>query len=363
MKVFDTILVRIFLASLASLAAFGSFAAGLNIQDLEEGKIVVEDRVDMGFLSPIPIPPGKWRVLKKTEYKVPWSVGSDLEMTRVTLINTDKDSPLRLFSFSTNTKRNLRAGAPPLWMCHDFPGAIFTQKQFDLPTSGFVYACSNIRSNPDVKAKLVSFQDNNNVASRGYVEGLVKPLLNSPQDLDSLGQAPISVELEVSKSGERIAYYSFWISAEKKYTSINDQMPEIVQLSSWLKQTGKEIIKSTNGEDFNLPALLMTAPFSGSNVLTSPQLDMTNAATMEVPTTSSSNREAYLNFLQTAPPNNRAWYFSLSGASWGWSKGAWPFNERNAFDACFGAARGKGFACKAHTIDDQVVWDQAKPVN
>lgn len=364
MKVLSVKLSRFAFTVAACFAAAHSFAAGIKFDDIVEGAVVTEDRVDMGFLSPIPIPPGQWRVLKKANYILPWgNVVGDIEMTRVTFMNTDKDAPMQLFSFSTNRKRYLRVGSSPLYKCQDLTSSIYTQKNFDLPSSGFVYACAQIRSNPGIRAKFESFSKVHlNADSRGYLDGVILPLLGSSVDMDALGKAPVSIELEVSKNAERLTYYSFYLKADQPYEVINAQLPEIAQVNDWLIQNGKEIIKSIHGDEFKLTKLSLSQALSGSKGASAPVIDPATLDTLVLPTTDDKNRAAYKKFIESTAADNRAFYFTETGQFWGWNKHSWPFNERQAYDACQSAARGKGSPCKLHTVDNQIVWAEANGV-
>lgn len=364
MKALKAKLKRVAFTATVCFAAAHSIAAGIKFDDIVEGAVVSEDRVDMGFLSPIPIPPGQWRVLKKANYVLPWGgVVGDIEMTRVTFMNTDRDAPMQLFSFSTNRKRYFRIGASSLFKCHDLTSSIYTQKNFDLSNSGFVYACAQIRSNPSIKAKFESFSKVHlNTESRGYLDGVISPLLASPADMEALGKAPVSIELEVSKNAERLTYYSFYLKADQPYDVISDQMPEIAQVNEWLIQNGKEIIKSINGDEFKLTKPTLSQTFLGSRNATKREIDSTTLDALVLPTTDEKNRAAYKKFIESTPADNRVFYFTESGQSWGWNKNSWPFNERSAFDACYAAARGKGSPCKLHTVDNQIVWAEATGV-
>ena len=113
-------------AILAALAVSSTFAQTVPIREVQDGVTFTADRIDMGFGPMVPIPKGTWKVVKRHEMS---NETVKRNMVTVSLWNEDKASPLRFFTFATDSERYMKVFSQGQWMCPSMPGSLVKPTQ------------------------------------------------------------------------------------------------------------------------------------------------------------------------------------------------------------------------------------------
>lgn len=331
----------------------------VSFKDVQAGATFAADRVDMGFGPMVPIPKGEWRVLKRNDFA---DTVFDKNMVHVTLLNADKTSALKFFTFTTFAEWYFNVPSQPQWMCPTVPGVPGTVAQsYGVSNSSFSYACSYFQQYEKFD-ELLSYVEKTNaredVDSFGYVNGMVRPYLADPAAIAELGAKPLLWRMEVSRRGERQIFYTAGVKMDRRISVKDASDADVAAIGAWFQGFGKESLNAVEGVKFEARRFDVRISASVANVeeaQSSVRFDDVDS----LPSTDPKIKDFYKKFIDSKIASNRTFVINGKGTAAGWSSGSWPFNERNAYMAARKPAAGKQSELFFYSINDRVVWDPA----
>lgn len=325
-------------------------------KDVQTGASFSADRVDMGFGPMVPIPKGDWKVLKRNDFA---HTPSDRNMVHVTLLNADKSSPLKFFSFSTDAERYLKVPSQSQWMCPTVPGAV--AQSYGVSNSSFSYACSYFQQYEKFDELLSNVEKTNlreDVDSFGYVNGMVRPYLADPAAIAELGVKPLLWRMEVSRRGERRIFYTAGVKMDRRISAKDASDADVAAIGAWFQSFGKESLNAVEGVKFEAKRFDVRVSASVANVEEA-QSSARFGDVDSLPSTDPKIKDFYKKFIESKFVSNRTFVINGKGTAVGWIGGAWPYNERWAYISAAAPAAGKQSELFFYSIDDRVVWDPA----
>lgn len=340
----------------AALAVSGALSQTVLFKDIQGGAIFKADRVAMGTGPMVPIPKGEWKVMKRYDF---FHRPSDKNLVHVTLLNQDKSSPLKYVTFSTTSESYFSIPSRGIWMCPQIPGTV--PQSYEVSNSSFSYACSHLRSYSNFNAFLTGIERTNvkdDLDTFGHLNGMIRPYLADPTAMKELGETPVIWQMDVIRRGNRQVRYTAGVSMTRAVLSQSAADTDLAALSSWFQAFGKEALNAVEGSDFAAKRFDVALSSSTENVpAMAPTIALDDVEAL--PTSNPQFKQDYRKFLETAPPENRAFYINGKGTAWGAASRTWPYNEMWSKTNVYNAGRGKQSESFAYSINDRVVWDTA----
>jgi hypothetical protein len=308
-------LVKSTIAILAAglLSAGAATAQVVSFKDLAVDAVFTADRIDFGMGTPLPIPPGEWKLIGQKNWQDKYfAIASNVGMTRITLANTAVDADPKIVSISTNTERYNRFAKVDL----ELPIYGKAMQSYDLSESGRIGAYSYFSEQPDFAGFLRRLDPLQNGYGWAHSNpALVKPLLANPELLDRIGKNAVVTKIALSKQYAFQAQYTMISSVHSDAgASAGDG-----DLEAWVRaftKVGIGLVSDTPaGSAPKHPRV--TAEYLAQTIV-APSADA-------APVFERADVQAAWDAFSKFPfPEDRVFVTSEGDTKWGWAAGAWP---------------------------------------